>query len=277
MRTRVLMQLLRHARPYMSGSIIEQVERALGAAADRGDPAVQRERQLAKLERRRVRAGRWLTAWVLITLIGAIIAVFAFTGIIQGDTATAALSGIIMSLIAGTMAVRSVLRIRLIRHAQRELGGYGSRAPRRRGLPPSGSLAREPMQRLAEAESTLHELLRQLSGRPGEISAVPPESIEQARTTGADAAAALRAVAVQLIAVERARDHAPQLERGSLAEGVRRLRAQLDEGLEGYRGLIAAAGRVLAASSPAGPGQELADATDHLAGVAVALRELSQD
>ena len=65
------------------------------------------------------------------------------------------------------------------------------------------------------------------------------------------------------------------MERGPLIDGVRRLREQLDEGLNGYRSLVAAAGRVVAASSSAGPKQELADATDHLAGLAVALRELS--
>ncbi|MDQ3789596.1 MAG: hypothetical protein M3422_20430, partial [Actinomycetota bacterium] len=89
------------------------------------------------------------------------------------------------------------------------------------------------------------------------------------------AAQALRAVAAQLAAVELARDHAPPMERGPLIEGVRRLREQLDEGLNGYRSLVAAAGRVVAASSSAGPKQELAEATDHLAGLAVALRELS--
>jgi hypothetical protein len=90
-----------------------------------------------------------------------------------------------------------------------------------------------------------------------------------------EAAQALRAVAAQLAAVELARDHAPPMERGPLIEGVRRLREQLDEGLTGYRSLVAAAGRVVAASTSAGPKQELADATDHLAGLAVALRELS--
>ncbi|HEX6356887.1 hypothetical protein [Actinophytocola sp.] len=47
------------------------------------------------------------------------------------------------------------------------------------------------------------------------------------------------------------------------------------DGLIGCCGLVAAAGRVVAASSSAGPKQELADATDHLAGLAMALRELS--
>jgi hypothetical protein len=38
---------------------------------------------------------------------------------------------------------------------------------------------------------------------------------------------------------------------------------------------VAAAGRVVAASSAPGPKRELTEATDHLAGLAVALRELS--
>jgi hypothetical protein len=82
-------------------------------------------------------------------------------------------------------------------------------------------------------------------------------------------------VAAQLAAVELARDHAPPMERAPLVEGVSRLREQLDEGLNGYRGLVAAAGRVVAASSSVGPNQELTDATDRLAGLAMALRDLS--
>jgi hypothetical protein len=76
--------------------------------------------------------------------------------------------------------------------------------------------------------------------------------------------------------VERARDTAPPLDRAPLVEGVRRLRAQLDEGVDGYCGLVAAAGRVLAESTASNPGQVLGDATDHLAGLASALRDLSR-
>jgi hypothetical protein len=129
------------------------------------------------------------------------------------------------------------------------------------------------MERLAEAEQTLAVLLGQIShGR-----SVPAESVEHTRRIGSEAAAALRGVAGQLHAVERARDHAPVLERGPLADAVRRLRSQLDEGLDGYGSLVAAAGRVLAASSLAAPTDELTEATEHLAGLAVALRELSPD
>ena len=138
-------------------------------------------------------------------------------------------------------------------------------------LPPRDSQAREPVRRLAEAEDTLRELLTQL----GRGALVPPDSVEHSRRTGAEAAAALRDVSAQLQAVERARDHAPAADRAALAAGVRGLRLQLDEGIEGYCALVAAAGRVLAASSTAGPRHDLVDATDHLAALAVALRELS--
>jgi hypothetical protein len=140
-------------------------------------------------------------------------------------------------------------------------------------LPPKGSLAREPMERLASGESTLAELLSQIT-RGGSVL---PESVEHTRRTGADAALILRRVAAQLHAVERARDHSPPLERGPLADAVRALRAQLDEGVDGYGSLVAAAGRVLAASSLGTPNQDLNEATEHLAGLAVALRELSPD
>ncbi|PPK67496.1 hypothetical protein V5P93_005473 [Actinokineospora auranticolor] len=139
-------------------------------------------------------------------------------------------------------------------------------------LPARGSAAREPMTRLGEAEDSLRELLDQLSRG----ALVPPDSVVEARATGAEAAAALRGVAAQLQAVERARDHAPPVERGHLTDAVRALREQLDHGLEGYGGLLAAAARALAASSAATPRQDLTDATDRLAALASALRDLSR-
>ncbi|WP_436500994.1 phage shock envelope stress response protein PspM [Actinokineospora sp. HUAS TT18] len=138
-------------------------------------------------------------------------------------------------------------------------------------LPARGSAAREPMRRLDEAEDTLNELLTQLSRG----ALVPRDSVTQARTTGTEAATALRALAAQLHAVERARDHAPLGDRQALSAGVDRLRYQLDEGLDGYGRLVAAAGHALAASSQPGPRTELTDATDHLAALAHALRDLA--
>ncbi|MFC7616804.1 hypothetical protein ACFQV2_28485 [Actinokineospora soli] len=141
----------------------------------------------------------------------------------------------------------------------------------RTALPPHDSQAREPMRRLSEAEDTLRELLSQLR----RAALVPPESVEDSSRTGAEAAAALRGVSAQLQAVERARDHAPAADRAALTAGVHGLRRQLDDGVEGYCALVAAAGRALAASTAAGPRHDLVDATEHLAALAVALRELA--
>lgn len=249
------------------GPVAEQIQNAVGR---RTDPTVQLERKRARLARKRQWASRWTVVWSLIAVIFAMVAAFAFTGIMDSG-AEGAVTGIVISLIAGTLAVRSGMRMHRIGREYQALGG-GASTPIARppALPPRGSLARQPVERLAEAEGALNELLHQL----GRSASVPAESVDRARRTGAEAAGALRGVAAQLVAVERARDHAPPAERGALSEGVRRLRGQLDDGLDGYGSLVAAAGRVLAASSPVGPGEELTEATDHLAGLAVALREL---
>jgi hypothetical protein len=134
------------------------------------------------------------------------------------------------------------------------------------------------MERLAECEASLAELLRQLSA-PTAVGtpSVPEVSVEDARSTAGEAAAALRALAGRIQAIERARNASPASERGALDAAIRTLREQLDDGLDGYGSLIASAGRAVAASS-AGVGasrQALSEATDHLAGLALALRELS--
>lgn len=278
MRGRDIRQLTQLANRYVNGQVVQQVQEAL---ARRGDETVRVERQRRKLERRRVWASRWMTAWALVTAICMVFVVAALTGAIaEGDEAGAAVGGIAVSLVAGTMAVRSTRKMILIKQSQRQFDERhqpaGVTSARPAALPPKGSAAREPMQRLGEAETALSQVLAQLSGTSGLPASVPVESVAQAQATSAEAATALRAVAAQLVAVELARDHAPPLERGPLVEGVSRLREQLDEGLDGYRSLVAAAGRVVAASSSPGLSQELTEATDHLAGLAVALRELSE-
>ncbi|GGM38010.1 hypothetical protein GCM10012275_06310 [Longimycelium tulufanense] len=146
-------------------------------------------------------------------------------------------------------------------------------------LPPVGSAAREPMERLAGAEQSLNELLRQLRA-PGSagVAAVPTESVSDTEASARAAADALRAVAARLRAVELARDAAPSGEREPLSADVRKLRARLDDGVDDYGRLVAAAGRAVAASADGAdqaPRSVLADATDRLAGLAVALRELN--
>jgi len=261
-------------------SVMAQVQDAVTrsqAALTRGrDENVRLERQRRKLERQRLWASRWALAWAIVCLFMVVYVALAFTGTIaEGATSAMLASGVAGVAATGALSIRSTRRMVLLKRARERFDEEHRPAvvaASRPVMPPKKSAAYEPMQRLSEAEDALTQLVQQLSGS---ASSVPPESVAEAERTGAEAALALRAVAAQLAAVELARDHAPPMERGALIEGVARLREQLDEGLNGYRSLVAAAGRVVVASSSAGPKQELADATDHLAGLAVALRELS--
>ncbi|MGH3761057.1 phage shock envelope stress response protein PspM [Actinophytocola sp.] len=279
MRGREIYQLTRLANRYIKSDVMQQVQEAW---TRRGDEKVRIERQRRRLARKRVWASRWLTAWVLITMLCGLLIVGVATGAVADGEGSALVGVIAATLVAVVITFRSTLKLAMAKNNQREFEAIHPRpgvpaaatgAPA--AMPPKRSAAREPMQRLAEAEEALGQVLAQLSGTDGVPAAVPVESVAQARATSTEAATALRAVAAQLVAVELARDHAPPLERGPLVEGVSRLREQLDEGLDGYRSLVAAAGRVVAASSAPGPKQELTEATDHLAGLAVALRELS--
>jgi len=140
-------------------------------------------------------------------------------------------------------------------------------APEPVELPPSGSQARAPMRLLADAEQSMHRALSQLSSGGFAEAA-------DARATADSAAAALREVAARLQAVEGAMAHAPESEQEHLRADVRRLRAELDEGVEGYRHLVAAAGRAVAASGSPEQRHAVQDATDRLAGLAAGLHEL---
>ena len=237
----------------LRGPVAEQVRSQLTRWTD---PA-------AKLERRkkRVAAAMWLFLFA-----GLLLCVVGFVMVTTGGP-TVLLTGAVTGVFGvGGLALggRSGMRLRSLNRT-----ALPAAAP---SLPPVKSLAREPMERLEDAERALYELLRQLSSPR---STVPPESIQEARTTAAEAAVALREVAGQLQSVERARDLAPPRDWAALAEGVGKLRNQLDQGLDGYGSLIAAAGRLVAASSTGGPDrQALTDASDRLHGLAVALREL---
>lgn len=257
----------------LRGPMAQHVASVQNAVARRNDPAVQLHRRRARLARKRAWASRWLTVWALITSICAVVLVAAITGVLADADHSVAVSAIIIGLITGTFAARAGLRMRRLGAEQRTLGPASVVPPAApfTALPPKSSLARPPMERLGEAENTLAELLVQIS-RGG---SVPAESVEHTRRIGADAALILRRVAAQLHAVERARDHSPPMERAPLADAVHHLRTQLDEGVDGYGSLVAAAGRVLAASSLGEPKRDLTDATDHLAGLALALSDLS--
>ncbi|CAM3673224.1 hypothetical protein KIPE111705_19900 [Kibdelosporangium persicum] len=249
------MELRQLVEKQLRGPVADQVRAHLARYTD---PAAKHERR-----KKRAAAAMWIFIFLglLLGVVGAVIA----TGTAGFE---ALLAGAVIGVFAlGSLAlgVRSGGRLRRLNKAP-----VPTAVPT--ALPPARSAAREPMERLADAERVLADLLRQLSSPR---STVPADSVEQARATGAEAASALREVAAELQAVERARDMAPAADRAALSDGVVRLRAQLDEGLEGYGALIAAAGRLVAASSSGGPDNyALTDATDRLHGLAVALREI---
>ncbi|MBV8932536.1 MAG: hypothetical protein JOZ47_12450 [Kutzneria sp.] len=237
------------------------IENVRGAIVSWRDPR-------ARMVRRRRRAVRATVAWCGLTLLGAV-------GLLAQGAHLLSLGGIavmVVTAVFGYCATTSGIKtVRLHR-----LPLPDSPAPVT-PLPPNGSLAREPLRRLAEAESGLADLLAQL-GTPTSvgITPVPVESVVAVRAAAVEASAVIRALSAQLRAVERARDIAPAARREPLAEGARRLRAQLDEGVDGYRTLVAAAGQAVVASSAGAPGRPLlTEASEELSGLAQALRELS--
>jgi len=242
----------------LQGPVADQVRRRLDAWNN----------PVAKLDRRHRRASRVMTVWFSVLAVLAVIGLFTFLGVFAVGVGVGAAVG---GAVVGVLAFRTGSKMREIKAAKQHLALTAP--PVRVPLPAHSSAARQPMQRLEEAEETLQELLRQLGS--ASLTSVPDSSVEQARATSVEAASAIRAVSSQLQAVERARDTAPPLDRGPLIDGVRRLRGQLDEGVDGYCVLVAAAGKALAASTAVDHRHALNDATDHLAGLASALRDLS--
>lgn len=223
----------------------------------------------AKLERRKRRTSRALTLWVVLVLLCVLAGV---AGILVEGAMAAAVGGAAGAIVFGTLGVRSGARLRHLNRMPVPVSSV-SASSRRQPLPPASSAAHEPMLRLAECEESLTELLGQLS--PSD--AMPETSVEDARVTAQEAATTLRGLAARIQAVERARNASPAGERAALDAAVKTLREQLDDGLDGYGTLVAATGRAVAAST-SGMRQSrdaLTDATDRLAGLAIALRELS--
>ncbi|SFK85418.1 hypothetical protein SAMN05421835_13828 [Amycolatopsis sacchari] len=221
----------------------------------------------AKLERRKRRASRAMTLWIVLTLLCGLYAVVMGLGLAGPATVSEAFVGVAGGIVFAALGVRSGLRLRQLNRTPLPV----STAPP--PLPQPGSAARQPMERLAECEASLVEVLRQLAAS----ALVSEESVAEARSTAAEAAAALRTLAARIEAIERARDAAPAGDRNALDSAIATLRDQLEDGLEDYRALIAAAGHAVAAGG-SGLHQSktaLTDATDRLAGLAIALREVS--
>lgn len=267
------------SRSRLSAELVQMVGKQVQSAAS-GEVRrrwAARNEPTAKLERQRERLRRWLLFLVTVCMVFAVITGFSVVGMASGGELNTVLAPALVALGTGAFAIRTGTRL----HATRKQ--LDSAPPRLMGLtlaakerlPPAGSAAREPMQRLRDSEMSFAELLRQLWTADGS-GPVPPDAVREAAATADQAATAVRRLAGQLRAVEGARNAAPSGEREELAEAVRELRKRLDDGVEGYGGLVAAAGRTVAASSSSNAREALTDATDNLAGLALALQELSE-
>ncbi|PRW64418.1 phage shock envelope stress response protein PspM [Actinopolyspora mortivallis] len=171
-----------------------------------------------------------------------------------------------MALAAGVGTLGALRRYRRLKRTP-----LPEASPRPARLPASGSVARQPMRRLREAETDLRDSLNRLA----ETLGYEDESVADARSTAASVAGELRTLAERLEAVESTVEHAPGEQRADLEADVRRMRAELDEGIERYGALVAAAGRAVAASRNDPSEHRLQEATDRLAGLSEGLRELN--
>lgn len=255
--------LLRVVGQRVSGPMLDEFRRQQAA---RNEPH-------ARLLRRSRAVQRKLWLLLAVTVVFALVAVTAFTG--AAVSVFSAVVGAVGALGSLAFAARTGAEVYGV-HKRLALTPRTRALPPEQGyrLPPVGSKARGPMQRLAAAESGLSDLLEQLLPGSG-VAPVSPESITSTRRAADEAAAELRRLAAQLRAVESARDASGKVQRGSLSEAIGTVRAKLDEGVEAYGGLVAAAGETVAASASPGSRQGLVDATDHLHGLAMALSELS--
>jgi hypothetical protein len=244
----------------ISGELAELVnERARRAVAAVRDPR-------AKARRRRRRARRALLRHSVVALIaGPVTAVI-------GATPALELSEVVAGSVTGLAAFGAVAAgLRLARLHRSPLPPAKQPPP---ALPPPGSVAREPMVRLAEAEAGLTDLLAVLARQRHGVAVVPLEALESARSALAEAAVELRGTAEAICAVERAAGAEGTGPQSGLREAVVGLRRQLDAGVAEVSGLVAAAGTVVAAAGSQTRPAALAEATDRLSGLAEGLREL---
>lgn len=207
----------------------------------------------------------WWSAWSLIFVV-AIGAELAGADPDSGDI----LGGLLLAVLTGALAAARVVAGRVAGRRPVDAAKPALALPAASRLPGRKSAAREPMRRLAGAETALRDLLRQLGD-----DLVSREVVDAARRTATETASRLRVIAAKVEAVEAAAEHAPAGQRAGLEDGIRTLLAHLERGLDGYRELIAAAGHLVLADSANPVPDGLVEATDHLAGLASALRELS--
>jgi hypothetical protein len=249
-----------------------QASRALGSGLRHPAVTELRERvsgwrdPRARALRKRRRSTRFTTAWggLTVVLAGADVGEFAF------DPGVGAYVTAGVCVLLAAVTANSGLQTYKLYRVPLPLS-----PPRKVQLPPSGSAARAPMERLVGAERSLFDVFGQLAGS---TASLPRNSVEAARGAADEAASRLRGLAARVQTVERARSAAPPNERASLDSAVQDLRSRLDAGVDDYGRLVAAAGRAVAADTGDGDRQvknALVDATDRLQGLAAALKDLN--
>jgi len=241
-------------------------EQALGAVRRWADP---RERELRKRRRARRRGVRLGTVSGITTvgLVGLVV-------VSAPAWAVVALGGGVV--VAATGAAYNTRRYLQMRNVPLPPPRF---QPRRQ--PPLRSAARAPIARLVRAERVMHGLITQIAaGRR-----LPAEELTEMADTAAAGAAALHALAADIVQMEQALAVLGQASPDSaavMAETVRGALARLDSGIAEYERLVAAAGQVLAVPESSvidyrfeGIVADLRDAADRLDGWAQALAEMA--
>ncbi|NLV77966.1 MAG: hypothetical protein GXY65_01225 [Rhodococcus sp.] len=150
--------------------------------------------------------------------------------------------------------------------------------PRRRSLPPAGSVARGPMERLARSERSLTGLLGVIT-RSGTVAV---DDLDEIGRTAVSAAEALGAVADDVVALESAAQGSIAA-RAELESAITAAGRRLDVGAEQFDALVSAAAKL--AAPPEGTGSiaaldrqraDLISTSDRLEGWAQSWREVSQ-
>ncbi|WP_174565308.1 phage shock envelope stress response protein PspM [Rhodococcoides yunnanense] len=148
--------------------------------------------------------------------------------------------------------------------------------PGRTALPARTSAAHEPLQRLAGAQRSLYEL----SGVLSRSESVDPADLADTMEVAEGAAAALRAMAGDVVSMERAAESNARAA-AHLESAISGAAHDLESGVDQYEELVAAAARLTAParlpmSSVDVRRAELTSATDRLEGWATALAELAE-
>lgn len=236
------------------------VESAVDAVGRWNDP---RQKQIRRIRRAR-RRGSWLG--------GA-------SGVSAASTAGLALASApewAMFATGGGAAVLAIPAVAALGRYRRLKGEpLPAARPVKTVLPPRTSAAYEPMNRLAGAQLSMYEL----SGILMRSESIDHAELSETTEVAAAAARALTDMANDIVAMERAASGSARAA-GHLSATISTAAAELDNGVDQYEELVAAAARLtgpgaLPTSTVAGRRAELISATDRLEGWASALAELA--